>query len=108
MKKGKKLNILLIICLFLAVLIILCFFFKDKGQTQSNGSDKELLAMRSYSNYAHKPVFRGQAIFTDGTIYSFNQSKDTDVNSKYITSTKEKIKKEGLYSSITNSFFLLA
>lgn len=81
MKKNKKVFIISI-SIILAIITILIFFKINK----KDGSDNMVIASLEYSNFAWAPTYYGTAILNDGSIYTWEFSKNT--NKEYLDYVK--------------------
>ena len=77
MKNKKKVTIIIIVALVIAIIGILII---TKPKEEKEYQAPAFLIVKSYSNYAWSTVFNGIAIFEDGTIYSWDYEEITDGN----------------------------
>lgn len=78
----KKIIMIIAILVIIAIAVIAVFTlkgnFKKSYREPLDNDEKVLLAEKSYRNYAWGFVYRGSAIFNDGTIYEWDISDTTN------------------------------
>ena len=77
MKTKKKVIILIILALVIAIIGILII---NKPKEEKEFQVPAFFIVKSYSNYAWSTQFNGTAIFDDGTIYNWDYEEKTDGN----------------------------